>query len=71
MIEAFAADGSRWESIPDARDAEPIWVRVTEATPEELGRVAEAFGIHPLAVEDLSGVLRPKPRCIPTTRSSC
>ncbi|WP_122088440.1 magnesium/cobalt transporter CorA [Halalkalicoccus subterraneus] len=61
MIRAIAADGSRPTSVSAARDAPgPVWVRVTDAAPEELDRVADAFGIHSLAVEDLSGVLRPK-----------
>jgi magnesium transporter len=33
---------------------------VSEATPAELDRVAEAFGIHPLSVEDVRGDVRPK-----------
>lgn len=60
MIQSIAVD-SRPESVTAARDVEgPVWVRVTDATPEELDRVADTFGIHPLAVEDLSGVIRPK-----------
>lgn len=61
MIRAIAADGTRPTSASAAREVEgPVWVRVTEASTEELDRVAGAFGIHSLAVEDLSGVLRPK-----------
>ncbi|ADJ16022.1 magnesium/cobalt transporter CorA [Halalkalicoccus jeotgali] len=61
MIRSLAADGSRPESLAAAREAErAVWVRVTDATPADLDRVAETFGIHPLAVEDLSGVARPK-----------
>lgn len=60
MIEAIAAD-SRSISLSEARNtSEPVWVRVTDSTADELDRVAETFGIHPLAVEDLSGVIRPK-----------
>lgn len=61
MIRAITADGSRPASAAAAREASgPVWVRVTEASAEELDRVADAFDIHPLAVEDLSGVIRPK-----------
>ncbi|MDL5361751.1 magnesium/cobalt transporter CorA [Halalkalicoccus sp. NIPERK01] len=61
MIESIATDGSRPGSVVAAREAEgSVWVRVTDAADGELDRVAEAFGIHPLAVEDLSGVVRPK-----------
>ncbi len=60
MIEAIDAR-SAVVSLSEARDSDRrVWVRVTGATPEELGRVAEAFGIHRLAVEDLSEVVRPK-----------
>lgn len=63
MIEAVvAADGRSTEvSLDDASgSADPVWVRVTDATGNELERVAEAFGIHPLALEDLSGTVRTK-----------
>lgn len=63
MIEAVVtADGRPTElSLDDASgSADPVWVRVTNATGDELDRVAEAFGIHPLALEDLSGVARTK-----------
>jgi len=36
------------------------WVRVTDAARGELDRVAEAFGIHPLVVEDVRGDVRAK-----------
>lgn len=63
MIDAIAAKNGeiRPLSLSEARDsAAPTWVRVSNATDEELDRVAEAFGIHPLAVEDLSGIVRTK-----------
>ncbi|MHB9287212.1 magnesium/cobalt transporter CorA [Halobacteriales archaeon Cl-PHB] len=44
-----------------ARDAEATtWVSATGASPAELDRVAEAFGIHPLAIEDVRSDVRPK-----------
>ena len=36
------------------------WVRVTDAAPGEFERVADAFGIHPLVVEDVRGDVRAK-----------
>ncbi len=52
------------DSVADleaARDAEATtWVSATAASPAELDRVAEAFGIHPLAVEDVRNDVRPK-----------
>ena len=63
MIDAIAAKNGeiRPLSLSEARNsAAPTWVRVSNATDEELDRVAEAFGIHPLAVEDLSGIVRTK-----------
>jgi magnesium transporter len=47
--------------LATARDATgTTWVRVSGATPEELDRVYEAFGIHPLSVEDVHSEVRPK-----------
>ncbi len=63
MIEAIVGtDREASEtSLADAVEAaDPVWVRVTDASNEELDRVAGAFGIHPLTVEDLSGVVRTK-----------
>lgn len=49
------------EELATARDAAgTTWVRVAEATPDELDRVAEAFGLHQLSVEDLQRDVRPK-----------
>ncbi|WP_137286959.1 magnesium/cobalt transporter CorA [Halorussus salinisoli] len=36
------------------------WVRASNATADEMERVAEAFGIHPLSVEDVRNGVRPK-----------
>ena len=66
MIETLVYDGETVERYPPeeirtARDAPgTTWVRVSEASPDELDRVAEAFGIHPLSVEDVRGDVRPK-----------
>jgi magnesium transporter len=49
------------EDLVTARDAEgTTWVRASDATPAELERVADAFGVHPLSVEDVLGDVRPK-----------
>ncbi|MCO8267904.1 magnesium/cobalt transporter CorA [Haloferax sp. AB510] len=46
-------------ALDAARDAEgTTWVRATAA--EDFERVAEAFGIHPLSVEDVRNDARPK-----------
>jgi magnesium transporter len=51
----------RFEDLAAAKAADgTTWVRVTEATREELDRVAEAFSVHPLVVEDVLGGVRPK-----------
>jgi magnesium transporter len=66
VIETLVYDGDRVETYPPeavraARDAAgTTWVRVSEGSPDELDRVAEAFGIHPLSVEDVRGDVRPK-----------
>ena len=61
MIETLSEHGAEIDSLAAAGSAdERVWVRVTDATSEDLDRVAEAFGIHPLAVEDLSEVARTK-----------
>jgi magnesium transporter len=36
------------------------WVHVADADPGELERVADAFGVHPLSVEDIRNDVRPK-----------
>jgi magnesium transporter len=55
-VERFAP-----EDLGAARAAEgTTWVRVADADGTELDRVAEAFGIHPLSVEDVRGDVRPK-----------
>jgi magnesium transporter len=66
VIETLVYDGDRVETYPPedvrtARDAAgTTWVRVSEGGPDEFERVAEAFGIHPLSVEDVRGDVRPK-----------
>jgi len=50
-------------AIRDARrgDGDFVWVGAHEPDQEEMGRVAELFGLHPLAVEDaLNAHQRPK-----------
>lgn len=71
MVETVVYDQSGVERYsPDdlavARDApRTTWVRAAEATPEEFDRVADAFGIHPLSVEDVRGDVRPKAERFP------
>ncbi len=51
------------ESLEDfrARPGEALWVDILGPTPEALAHLAEAFGLHPLAVEDaLKRSQRPK-----------
>jgi magnesium transporter len=44
-----------------AREQTTVWVDVVDPTPEEIARIAEKFGFHPLAVEDVArGGQRPK-----------
>lgn len=58
----YTADGTTtYEDLATAREADgTTWVRASAATPDELERVADAFGIHPLSVEDLRNGVRPK-----------
>ncbi|WP_340101057.1 magnesium/cobalt transporter CorA [Salinibaculum salinum] len=64
MIDALVFDADvveRHDDISAARDATATtWVRATEATPEELDHVAEAFDIHSLAVENVDADVRAK-----------
>ncbi len=69
MIEALVYDeggvsarfAGRGADLATARDADgTTWVRATEASADELDTVAEALGIHPLAVEDVRNNVRPK-----------
>ena len=49
------------EALSAAREARATsWVHVAEPTDEELDRVATAFGLHPLSVEDVQNDVRPK-----------
>jgi magnesium transporter len=44
-----------------AREHTTIWVDIVDPTPEEISRIGEEFGFHPLALEDtLRGGQRPK-----------
>lgn len=63
MIEGVVATGGETTelSLDNANEpSTPVWVRVTDASAEELDRVAETFEIHPLAIADLSGMVRTK-----------
>jgi magnesium transporter len=45
----------------NAKDHTTLWVDVVDATPEEIQRIGEEFGFHPLALEDAArGGQRPK-----------
>jgi len=49
------------DQLAAARDATgTTWVHLTAPTPEELQRVTDAFGLHPLSVEDVQNDVRPK-----------
>jgi magnesium transporter len=49
------------DDLAAARDAAgTTWVRVAGADGAELDRVADAFGVHPLSVEDVRRDVRPK-----------
>ncbi len=65
MIEAVVYDQGGPEKYGDdleaAREAPgTTWVRATGASAASLERVAEAFGVHELEIEDLLGGVRPK-----------
>jgi magnesium transporter len=58
---ATADDDDGPEALRAAKAATgTTWVRVAEATDGRFERVAEAFGIHPLVVEDVRSDVRPK-----------
>ncbi|WP_227354781.1 magnesium/cobalt transporter CorA [Haladaptatus salinisoli] len=63
-VESLAFSDETVETFRDMETAraEPgsVWVRATGATPVELERVAEEFGIHHLSVEDIRNGVRPK-----------
>ena len=55
------AGTTEFTDLKTARDATgTTWVRASNASPTELDRVAETFGIHPLSVEDVRNGVRPK-----------
>jgi magnesium transporter len=50
-----------YDDVEAARDARgTTWVRASDASADELDRVAAAFDIHPLSVEDVRRDVRPK-----------
>jgi magnesium transporter len=58
----FDLDGiTEYDDLETARAADgTTWIRVTEATTDELSAVAAAFDIHALAIEDVVNAVRPK-----------
>ena len=64
MIHAIVYDPAgqtEFDDLAAARDAAgTTWVRVAEATEDELAAVAEVFGLHRLAIEDVENAVRPK-----------
>ena len=58
----YGADGiDRRDDLVTAREAGGVvWVRARDATTAELARVSDAFGIHPLSIEDIQRDVRPK-----------
>jgi magnesium transporter len=56
-----AAEGADPNDLRAVRDADGVsWVDATAAGAETLHRVADAFGVHPLVVEDVVNNVRPK-----------
>ncbi|QGX96569.1 magnesium/cobalt transporter CorA [Haloplanus rallus] len=54
-------EGSGLDALREARSATgTTWVRVSAPTDEELDRVAEAFDLHALEIEDVQGTPAPK-----------
>ncbi len=70
MISALVYDSDgvkQFDDIQEAKEAPgTTWVRASDASTPELHRVASAFGIHPLSVEDIQRDLRPKTEDYPT-----
>ncbi len=64
MIDAvvYSAGSVRtYDDLDDAKAADgTTWVSATEASPDELDRVASVFDVHPLTVEDVRHNVRPK-----------
>jgi len=58
----YDADGvTEYDDLPAAKAAAgTTWVRASDASGEELEAVADAFDIHPLAIEDVRNNVRPK-----------
>ena len=64
MISSVVYDSegvTEYDELDDAKAARgTTWVRATDASSDELDRVAEVFGIHALSVEDVRNNARPK-----------
>lgn len=63
----FTADGTETYSVETTDDLETAraadgttWVKASQATPEEIDRIAESYGIHKLEVEDITADISPK-----------
>ncbi|EJN61035.1 magnesium/cobalt transporter CorA [Halogranum rubrum] len=69
MIEAMvytAESVDRYTDLDRAKRADgTTWVRAESTDTEELQRVADVFGIHPLSVEDIYRDIRPKTEQFP------
>jgi magnesium transporter len=75
VIRAVVYDAGGYETyevtsetdLVDARDAPgTTWVRAAAASEDEIAMVADVFGIHALAVEDIRSDVRPKTEEFPT-----
>ncbi len=56
-----AEETTTYDDLRAAREATgTTWVRASDAAADEMERVADAFGIHRLAVEDVRNGVRPK-----------
>jgi len=64
VIDALVYDGTGVESYEDPATARAAagttWVHAAEATPAEIDAVADAFDLHPLAIEDVRNNVRAK-----------
>jgi magnesium transporter len=58
----YDADGiTEYDDLDTAKTAAgTTWIRATDASPAELERVADCFGIHALSVDDVRNNVRPK-----------
>jgi len=64
MIESLVYRSGSVESYDDLGEARAAqgttWVHATEVTPDERAHIAEAFDLHPLAIEDMTNNVRAK-----------